>query len=87
MHKSIQELQSNNDSVTDDMLILIMQKFKEDKGLYLRNDNKNNKTDEIPYKKKNWPVQLISCFFLYHKNLKETKDGIWRMTMKTMKSM
>ena len=32
MHKSIQELQSNDDSVTDDMLILVLQKFEEGKS-------------------------------------------------------
>ena len=36
------------------------------------------KTNEVPYKKQNgrMAVQLISGFFLHHKNLKETKDGI-----------
>ena len=53
MYKSIQELQSNDDSVTDDMLIPVLQKFEEDKGLTLGNYDKNNKTDEIFYKKQN----------------------------------
>ena len=89
MHESIQDLQSNIDSLTDYMLILILQKFEADKGLCLGNDDKNDKTDEIPYKKQNqrMAVQLMSHFFLHHKNLKETKDGIWRMTTRTMKSM
>ena len=71
-------MQSNDDSVTDDMLILLSWKFEEDKGLCLGNDNESDKTDEILYKKKNWriAVQLMSRFFLYHKNLKKTKDGI-----------
>ena len=51
MHESIQKLQSNNDSVTDDMLILVSQKFKEDKELCLGNDNENDKANEISYKK------------------------------------
>ena len=71
------------------MLILISQKFEENKWLCLGNDNKNNVTNEIPYKKQNQrvAVQLMTRFFLHHKNLKETKDGIWRMTTRTMKSM
>ena len=80
MHESmsIQELHSNNDSVTDDMVILVSQKFEEDKGLCLGNDDENDKTDEILYKKQNgkMAVQLMSRFSLYHKNLKETKDSI-----------
>ena len=51
MHKSIQELQSNDDSVTDDLLILASQIFEEDQGLCLGNDDTNDKTDEILYKK------------------------------------
>ena len=35
------------------MLILISQNFEEGKGLYLGNDDENDKTDEIPYKKQN----------------------------------
>ena len=50
--ESIQELRSNDDSVTDNMLILVLQKFEEDKGLCLRNDDENDKTNEILYKKK-----------------------------------
>ena len=75
-------------SVTDDMLVLVSQKF-EDKGLCLGNDDKSDKTDEILYKKQNqrMAVQLMSRFFLYHKSLKKTKDGIWGMMMRTMKSM
>ena len=46
MHESIQELQSNDDGVTD-MLILVSQKFEEDKGLCLGNDDESDKTDEI----------------------------------------
>ena len=53
LHESIQESQSNNDSDTDDMLILVLQKFEEDKELCLGNDYKNNKTDKILYKKQN----------------------------------
>ena len=68
----------NDDSVTDDILILALQKFEEDKGLCLGNDGKNDKTDEISYKKQNqrMAVQPMSYFFLYHENLRETKDGI-----------
>ena len=71
------------------MLILVSQKFEEDKGLSLENNDKNNKTDEILYKKQNqrMVVQLMNYFFLNHKNLKEIKDGVWRMTMRIMKSM
>ena len=78
MHESIQELQSNNGSVTDDMLILVLQKFEEDKGLCLGNDDKNDKTNEIPNKKQNqrMAVQLMSRFSLHHKHLKKNKDGI-----------
>ena len=87
--QSIQELHSDDDSVTDDILILVSQKFEEDKGLCLENDNKNNKTDEIPYKKQNRriAVQMMSRFSLHRKTLKKTKDGIWRITTRTMKSM
>ena len=62
MHKITQELQSNDDSLTDDMLILVSQKFEEDKGLCLGNDNKSDKTDEILYKKQNrrMAVQLLA---------------------------
>ena len=69
MHENIQELQSNDDSVTDSMFILVSQKFEEDKGLCLGNDNENDKTDEIPCKKQNrrMAVQLLSHFSLHHK--------------------
>ena len=40
-------------TVTDDMLILVSQKFEEDKGLHLGNYDKNDKTNEIFYKKQN----------------------------------
>ena len=39
--------------LTNDMLILVLQKFEEDKGLCLGNDDKNDKTNEILYKKLN----------------------------------
>ena len=42
MHKCIQELQSNDDNVTDNTLILVLQKFEEDKGLCQENDNNND---------------------------------------------
>ena len=89
MHESIQKPQSNDDSVTDNMPILISQKFEEDKGLCLGNDDENDETDEILYKKQNWrmTVQLMSYFFLHHKNLKKIKDDIWGMMTRTMKSM
>ena len=50
----------------------------------LGNDDENDKTDEILHKKQNqtMAVQLMSRFFLHHKNLKKTKDGIWGMTMR-----
>ena len=78
MHESIQEPQSNDDSITDDMLILVSQKSEEEKGLCLGNDDENDKTNEILYKKQNqrMTVQLMSSLFLHHKNLKKTKDGI-----------
>ena len=65
-------------TVTDDMLILVSQNFEEDKGLHLRNYDKNDKTNEIFYKKQNrrLAVQLMSQLFLHHKNLKKTKDGM-----------
>ena len=53
LHESIQKPQSNDDSVTDDMLIFAPQTFEEDKGLCLGNDDESNKTDEILYKKQN----------------------------------
>ena len=89
MHESIQELQSNDYSVTDDTLILVSQKFEDDKGLCVGNDDEKGKAYEIPSKKQNWrvAVQLMSHFSLHHKNLRKTKDGIWRMTIRTMKSM
>ena len=39
------------------------------------NDNKNDKTDEILYKKQNrrMAVQLMRHFFLHHKNLKKNQ--------------
>ena len=45
------------------------------KGLCLGNDDESDKTNEIPYKKQNqrMAVQLMSRFFLNHKNLKETQ--------------
>ena len=62
MHKIIQEQQSNNDSLTDDMLFLVSQKFEEEKGLCLGNDDKSDKTVEILYKKQNrrMTVQLLA---------------------------
>ena len=89
LHESIQELQYNDDSVTGDMLILVSQKFEQDKGLYLGNNDESNETDEILYKKQNqrMAVQMMSHFFLHHKNLKKTKDSIWGMMTRTMKSM
>ena len=59
-------------------LFLYCKKFEEDKGLCLGNDDENNKTNEILYKKQSWrmAVQLMSRFFLHHKNLKKTKDGM-----------
>ena len=38
----IQETQLNDDSVTDELLILASQNFKEDQGRYLRNDDEYN---------------------------------------------
>ena len=57
--------------------------------LNLENDDENDKKDEILHKKKNQmlTVQLMSWYFLQHKNLKKTRDGIWGMTMIMMKSM
>ena len=82
MHESIQEPQSNDDSVTDNILIFVSQKFEEDKGFCLGNDDENDETDEIPYKKQNRRMaeQLMSCFSLHHKNLKETSivSAEWR---------
>ena len=71
------------------MLFILSQKFEKDNGLYLGKANENDKTNEIAYKKQNqrMAVELMSCFSLHHKNLKETKDSIWRMTMRMMKSM
>ena len=70
--------QSNNDSVTEDPLILASLKFEEEERLCLGNDDKNDRVDKILYKKQNRvvEVQLISCFFLHHNNLKKTKNGI-----------
>ena len=53
------------------MLILVVQKFEEDKGLCLGNNDKKDKTDEIPYKKQTqrMAIQLMSRLFLHHKNL------------------
>ena len=57
--------------------------------LSLGNDDENDKMDEILHKKKNqmMAVQLMSRYFLHHKNLKKTRDGIWGMMTRTMKSM
>ena len=40
-----------DDSVTDDMLIHVLQKFEQDKGLCLGNDDENDKINKILYKK------------------------------------
>ena len=82
LHETIQKLQSNDDRVNDNTLILASQNFEEDKdeGLCLQNNDENDKTNEILYKKQK------SHFSLHHKNLKKTKDGIWGKT-RTMKSM
>ena len=76
LHDGIQEPQSNDDCVTDNMLIVVSHIFEEDKGLCLANDEEKDKTDEILYKKHNqkMAVQLMSHFFLHHKNQKKTKD-------------
>ena len=52
------------------------------------NDNESNIIDEILNKKQNrrMAVQVMSYFFLHHKNLKKTKDGIWGVTTRTVKS-
>ena len=73
LHETIQKLQSNDDSVNDNTLILASQNFEKDKdeGLCLQNDDENDKINEILYKKQK------SHFFLHYKNLKKTKDGIW----------
>ena len=78
LHLSIQEPKFNDDSVTGDMPILLSQKFKEDKGLCLGNNNVNNKSNEILYRKQNrrMAVQLMSCYFLHHKIRRKTKDSI-----------
>ena len=51
-------------NVTDDLLIFTSQKFEEDEGFIpsLGNDDENDKTDEILYKKQNrtMTVQLMS---------------------------
>ena len=62
-------MQSNDDSVTNDMFILLSQKLEGDKGLNPGNDDENNKINEIPYKNQNqrMAVQLMSCFFLHCK--------------------
>ena len=69
LHESIQEPQSNDDSIIDDMLILVLQKFEEDKGLCLGNNDENDKINEILYKSQNQrvAVQLMSHFVLHHK--------------------
>lgn len=47
LHKVIQEAQSNDDSVTDELLILAMQKFEEDQaGWYLGNGNQKGETNK-----------------------------------------
>ena len=43
----------NDDSVIDNMLILVLQKFEQDKELCLGNDDENDKANEILYKKQN----------------------------------
>ena len=55
-------------------LFLYLKNLKK-KGLCLGNDDESDKTNEIPYKKQNqrMAVQLMSRFFLNHKNLKETQ--------------
>ena len=47
--------------------------------MHLGNDEKNNKTDEIVCKKQilRMAVELMSHFFLHHKNLKKTKEGMY----------
>ena len=74
-------------SVTDDLLIIATQKFQEDQGLCLGNDNKN---DKIVYKKQKQTIavqMMAEPLLLASQNLKKTKGGIWGMTTRMMKSM
>lgn len=48
MHEGTQEsLKSNNNSVSDELLIFASQKYEEDQGWYLKDDNENNESNEI----------------------------------------
>ena len=75
IYESIQEAQFNNNSVIGDMLTLVSNKFEENKELCLRNDDDNNATDEIPYKKQNqrMAVQLINRFLFNTKFLRKQR--------------
>ena len=69
---SILKGQLNNDSVTDELLILALQKFEEDQGRYLGNDKNNKETDKTLFKKNNqmMTVQLMRWLSLNCKKLK-----------------
>ena len=48
LHKVIQEVQLNDDSVTDELLIFALPTFEvEQAGWYLGNDDENDETDKI----------------------------------------
>ena len=47
LHRGLQEVKWNDDSVTNELLILTLQKFEDDQGWYLENDDEHDETDEI----------------------------------------
>ena len=48
LHEGTQEsLKSNNNNVSDELLIVASQKYEEDQGWYLKDDNENHESNEI----------------------------------------
>ena len=75
MHEVIQEPQSNDDSLTDDMLILVSQNLKT-KGCVWGMTTRVIKLMKFYTRSK---IEGWQCNCLHHKNLKKTKDGTWGM--------
>ena len=84
LYKSIQELKSNNDSYWWYAFSCVARRQRVVPGEWRDWKNRWNSIQEA---KSKMAVQLMSRFSLHHKNLKETKDGIWRMMTRTMKTM
>ena len=73
MHKGIQEAQSNNGSVNHELLILALQKYK-DQGWHLGNDEENDETNEASISKL-WKRYSRDGELLQHENLVALPKG------------